>query len=183
VRPVIRFIAVLGLVASLFGASAASATPPPDDAVPSPSRQPSYDRTQRFGLVEFHLRIPPIGVDEVVRSGVDLSVLNQGVGHWAGTSTPGGPGNVVIAGHRTTHSRPFWDLNRLREGDLVYLQDGTGFEVIYRVARTLIVDPDDLWISYDLGKPMVTMFACHPRGSAHNRIVVQADLVAGRRIA
>jgi len=183
VRPVTRFIAVLGLVASLLGASAAVAMPPPEGAVPSPSRQPSYHETQRSGLVESRLRIPAIGVDEIVRSGIDMSVIDQGVAHWAGTSVPGGSGNVVLAGHRTTHSRPFWDLNRLREGDLVYLQDGTGFEVIYRVARTLIVDPDDLWISYDLGKPMVTMFACHPRGSAHNRIVVQADLVAGRRIA
>jgi len=118
-----------------------------------------------------------------VRSGIALSVIDQGVAHWAGTSKPGGPGNVVLAGHRTTHSRPFWDLDRLSEGDLIYLEDGAGFDVIYRVSDTLIVDPEDLWISYDLGKPMVTLFACHPRGSARHRIVVQADLVAGRRIA
>ena len=72
---------------------------------------------------------------------------------------------------------------RLEPGDLIYLEDGTGFDVMYKVTETFIVTPDDIWISYDLGKPMMTLFACHPRGSANQRIVVQADLVAGRRIA
>ena len=130
-----------------------------------------------------HLQIPAIDVDETVRSGISLTVIDQGVAHWSGTSSPGGDGNVVLAGHRTTHSRPFWALDRLEPGDLIYLEDGTGFDVMYKVTNTFIVTPDDIWISYDLGKPMMTLFACHPRGSANQRIVVQADLVAGRRIA
>ena len=130
-----------------------------------------------------HIRIPSIGVDEVIRSGIALSVIDQGVAHWAGTSMPGGRGNVVLAGHRTTHTHPFVDLDRLEVGDLIYLEDGDGFEVIYRVSDTFIVTPEDIWISYDLGRPMVTMFACHPKGSARQRIVVQAELLAGRRIA
>ena len=134
-------------------------------------------------MVVSHLRIPSIGVDEQIRSGISLSVINQGVAHWAGTSEPGGSGNVVLAGHRTTHTRPFANLDRLEVGDLVYLEDGDGFEVMYRVSNTIIVSPEDIWISYDLGKPMVTMFACHPKGSARQRIVVQAELVAGRRVA
>lgn len=130
-----------------------------------------------------HLRIPAIGVDETVRSGIAIAVIDQGVAHWAGTSAPGGFGNVVLAGHRSTHSRPFWALDRLANGDLIYLEDGSGFDVMYKVTDTFIVTPDDVWISYDFGKPMVTLFACHPRGSADQRIVVQADMVAGRRIA
>ena len=173
---------LLALVVGLVAALPALATTPPEDASPAPSRQPSFHRTQYSGVIESRLRIPAIGVDEIVRSGIAIPVINQGVAHWAGTSEPGGPGNVVLAGHRTTHSRPFWDLDRLTEGDLVYLEDGAGFDVMYRVSRTMIVDPEDLWISYDFGKPMVTLFACHPRGSARHRIVVQADLVAGRRI-
>lgn len=130
-----------------------------------------------------HVRIPSIGVDEEVRSGISLSVIDQGVAHWAGTSAPGESGNVVLAGHRSTYTRPFEDLDHLEVGDLVYLEDGDGFEVMYRVSDSFIVQPEDIWISYDLGKPMVTMFACHPKGSAKQRIVVQAELVAGRRVA
>lgn len=151
--------------------------------MPAASRQPTSSPSQESGVVVSHLRIPSIGVDEEVRSGISLSVINRGVAHWAGTSAPGGSGNVVLAGHRTTYSRPFADLDRLEVGDLLYLEDGDGFEVMYRVSDTFIVAPEDIWISYDLGRPMVTMFACHPKGSARQRIVVQAELVAGRPVA
>ena len=170
----------------VFGASLAlpaDAAVAPAHAVPAASRQPTSSPSQESGVVISHLRIPSISVDEEVRSGISQSVINQGVAHWAGTSAPGENGNVVLAGHRTTYTRPFQDLDRLEIGDLVYLEDGDGFEVMYRVSESFIVEPEDIWISYDLGKPMVTMFACHPKGSATQRIVVQAELVAGRRVA
>ncbi len=153
------------------------------DAVPAPGRQPTSSPSQESGAVVSRIRIPSIGVDEIIRSGIALSVIDRGVAHWVGTSTPGGGGNVVLAGHRTTHTRPFYALDRLEPGDLIFLEDSGGFDVMYRVSNTFIVEPEDIWITYDFGRPMVTMFACHPRGSADQRIVVQADLVAGRRIA
>ena len=183
VRSAIRFMAAFGFVVVASIAPPADAVVAPAHAVPAASRQPTSSPIQESGVVVSHLRIPAIGVDEEVRSGISLSVINQGVAHWAGTSEPGGSGNVVLAGHRTTFTRPFVNLDRLAVGDLVYLEDGDGFEVMYRVMDTFIVSPEDIWISYDLGKPMVTMFACHPKGSAKQRIVVQAELVAGRRVA
>ena len=42
----------------------------------------------------------------------DMGVINQGVAHWAGTAIPGSAGNLVLAAHRTTYSRPFYYLNR-----------------------------------------------------------------------
>jgi len=182
VRSAIRFMAVFGLVFSVFATLPAVATLP-EDATPGPARQPSFHRTQQSGIVVSRIRIPAIDLDETIRSGIALSVIDRGVAQWAGTSAPGGPGNMVLAGHRTTHSRPFWGLDRLEDGDLVYVEDGSGFEVMYRVSDTFVVEPDELWISYDVGRPILTMFACHPRGSARYRIVVQADLIAGRRIA
>ena len=188
VRSAIRFIAVFGLVFSVFAALPAVAAlsvvaVAPVDAAPGSARQPSFHRTQRSGVVVSRIRIPAIDLDETIRSGIALSVIDRGVAQWAGTASPGGSGNVVLAGHRTTYSRPFVGLDRLEEGDLVYVEDGSGFEVMYKVSDSFVVGPDDLWISYDVGKPMVTMFACHPKGSAQYRIVVQAELVAGRRIA
>jgi sortase A len=54
---------------------------------------------------------------------------------------------------------------------------------MYKVTDTFIVAPDALWISYDNGEPLLTMFACHPKGSAAQRIVVRATLVGGGIIA
>ena len=150
---------------------------------PLASRQPSYDEDQSSGLVVTHLRIPSIGVDETVRAGMHLDVIDQGPAHWVGTALPGQQGNVVLAGHRTTHSAPFSALDRLVAGDLVFVTDAGGFDVIYRVTETFIVGPDEVWITYDNGEALLTMFACHPKGSAAQRIVVRAELVAGRLIA
>ena len=129
------------------------------------------------------MRIPSINLDEPIRSGVALDVIDAGVAHWVGTSAPGGSGNMVLAGHRTVHTAPFHDLDRLEPNDLIYVTDHRGFEVMYKVTDTFIVTPRDIWITYEHGKPMLTMFACHPKGSAARRIVVQADLVAGRPIS
>jgi sortase A len=114
---------------------------------------------------------------------VALSVIDLGPAHWVGTAGPGEAGNVVIAAHRSTHGAPFRDLDELRPGDHVYLTDRRGFDVMYRVAETFIVEPDEVWITYPTSEPVLTMFACHPHGSAAQRIVVRADLVAGRLIA
>ena len=129
------------------------------------------------------LRIPRIDLTETVRLGVSPSVLNQGVGQWVGTSEPGTDGNVVLAGHRTTWSRPFYDLDLLSTGDPVYMTDSNGDEIMYRVKETIIVDPGDLWITFDRDEPTLTMFACYPKGSAEKRIVVIAELVSEHRMS
>jgi sortase A len=170
------------LVALMLLASPVTASTQPEGLTPGASRQPSNHSLQSAAWSMGDLRIPSIDLVEPVRAGVDLSVLDQGVGHWAGTSEPGRAGNVVLAGHRTTWSKPFYDLDQLRTGDLVYMTDGDGIEIIYRVAETLIVDPQDLWITFDRAQATLTMFACHPKGSLAQRIVVIAELVSRQRM-
>ncbi len=172
---------VVGALLAVMLASPLHAESREDAALqPASTRQPAFSDTQKLGHEMSRLRIPSIGMDEVIRSGVAQRVIDQGVAHWVGTSAPGGSGNVVLAGHRTTFSAPFYDLDKLRHGDLMYLTDSSGFEVMYRVFDTFIVEPADIWITYETGKPMVTLFACHPKGSAAQRIVIRGELVAGR---
>lgn len=178
---ILRFVIVTTVVlASMAPALAAS---PSDPLMANAARQPVFHRTQSSGHDLGTLRIPAIGLYETILPGVAMSVIDRGVAHWSGTARPGEYGNVVLAGHRTTKTRPFRDLDRLDNGDLIFVTDGSGFEVMHRVSDTFIVDPTDLWITYDIGASTLTMFACHPKGSERFRIVVRADLVAGRRIA
>jgi sortase A len=152
----------------------------PDGYLASSSRQPTNHSTQSAAWQMGTLRIPAIGVEEPVRVGVDPSVLNMGVGYWSGTAQPGQQGNVVLGGHRTTWTHPFADLDDLREGDLVTMTDGRGIEIMYRVTETMIVEPRDMWIANDTATPSLTLFACHPKGSARYRIVVVAELVSAQ---
>jgi len=183
----LRLVVTVALVA-LLGATLPVASSDASDDLglvlqPRSSRQPAGAGVQSIGTELGRLRIPAIDLDETIRAGISLSVINQGVAHWVGTASPGDFGNVVFAGHRTTYGAPFYHLDRLDVGDLVYVTDAAGFEVLYRVSETLVVDPEDIWITYETGASMVTMFACHPKGSARHRIVVRAEQVAGRRIA
>ncbi|HZQ57789.1 MAG TPA: sortase, partial [Acidimicrobiales bacterium] len=51
--------------------------------------------------------IPKIGLDVPYYEGVWLTVIDVGPGHWPGTANAGGYGNMVLAGHRVTHTHPF----------------------------------------------------------------------------
>ena len=166
---------VLAFIISVTGLVPAPATRAGD--VRLPTRAHVEAPTQRLGVTIGRLEIPAIGLKEVIREGVDLSVIDRGVAHWAGTAGAGGLGNMVLAGHRTTKTAPFRDLDRLRPGDSITV---TGFDrrvAEYIVTETVIVSPRDMWIVEQTKVPMLTLFACHPKWSAQQRIVVRAELV------
>lgn len=113
-----------------------------------------------------------------------MAVIDRGVAHWVGTAMPGSVGNVVLAGHRTTHTAPFNRIDELEPGDLIVLERDSGVDAIYRVTDTFVVRPEEVWITYDVpGTATVTLFACHPKGSAEYRLVVRGTLVGGGWIA
>jgi sortase A len=170
-------LGLLGLLV-LAWASPATAVVRSENRTPNAARQSVSHRSQSAGTDVGQLRIPAIGLTEKVRSGVAMSVIDQGVAHWSGTSTPGGSGNIVLAGHRSTKTRPFQDIGELSHGDLIYMTGPDGTEIMYRVSDSYIVEPKDIWITYDGPKASLTMFACHPKGSARYRIVVTAEPVA-----
>jgi sortase A len=153
------------------------APPAVTGGVPFPSRAHVEAASQQLGVTIGRLEIPAIGLDELIREGVDLSVIDRGVAHWAGTAEAGGYGNVVLAGHRTTKTAPFRHLGRLHPGDSINLTGLDGRMAEYLVTETVIVTPSDMWIVEQTEVPMVTLFACHPKRSAQQRIVVRAELV------
>lgn len=128
------------------------------------------------------LRIPAIGLDTPFFSGVHAEVLEQGPGHWPGTAVPGTDGNAVLSGHRTTFTAPFNGLDRLQPGDEVVVAAGPS-DVVYRVFETQIVAAsryvEVVTAQAGPGERVLTMFACHPKGSAAQRIVVRARAVDG----
>ncbi|MCC5953824.1 MAG: class E sortase [Acidimicrobiia bacterium] len=140
------------------------------------------------------IRIPRLGVDYVVLSGVDIEIINEGPAHFPSTSLPGQPGNSAIAGHRTTFGAPFHRLDELDPGDVIEIITVQGeftYEVIPQPAPGggddedgaappvghYIVDPYAFEILDDKGDNRVTLMACHPKYSAAQRIIVEAVLV------
>ena len=123
------------------------------------------------------LVIPEIGVDQVIVEGVGSAQLAFGPGHYPGTPLPGQRGNAGIAGHRTTHGRPFYDLNALVAGDPITVTTLQG-TFHYLVIRSEVVAPTDLTVLVHSAAPELTLTTCTPRYSAAQRLVVVARLVS-----
>ncbi len=126
------------------------------------------------------LKIPSIEVDEVVVQGTDTEALQRGPGHYDETDDPWEDrGRVGIAGHRTTYGAPFWDLDRVRRGDVVTLITEFG-TFAYRVTRTEVIPPTRIGVLDPTKKPTLVLTTCTPRFSAAQRLIVYASLIAGR---
>ena len=114
------------------------------------------------------IHIPKIGLVHPVYEGVTLTVIDHGPGHWPGSAVPGQLGNSVFAGHRVTHSHPFRRIHEMAPGDdiIFKMQNGT---FTYKMTGHQIVTPKDVHIVNPTTDATVTLFACHPPGSARQR--------------
>jgi sortase A len=144
------------------------------------------------GDAVFRLQIPAIDVDSIVVEGVEQDQLALGPGHYpscrrgfgqplcteAEEVWPGERGRVIVSGHRTTHGAPFWDLDKLRAGDLIVTRTKWG-NFNYEVFDKEIVAPN----ARDIANPTATnaseivFTTCNPKFSAAQRLIVYAELV------
>ena len=150
---------------------AADVAPPPPAPVPPPEppAPPAYDSV--IGSIE----IPRLGLAVPLHQGIEMTIINRGPSHWPGTAMPGEPGNVVVAGHRVTRTRPFRHIDTLQEGDeVIFTVDGARW--VYRVSGEEVVDDQAMWITDQTAEPTATLFACHPPGSARYRWVTHLVL-------
>ena len=148
-----------------------------DNELVSPELEQAY-RARRVatGDALTRIRIPAIDVDVVVVEGTTASALRAGAGHYPQTPLPCEDGNVGIAGHRTTYGRPFHNLDRLKPGDVITLTTPVG-ECTYKVAKPpFVVAPSQLGVVSPTPTPTLTLTTCHPKGSARQRLIIQAAL-------
>ena len=143
----------------------------PAQPIAPPADPKAAEEQIRLGAI----RIPKLGVDAPLLEGIRLTTLDNGPGHWPGTAMPGQVGNVVVAGHRTSHGGPFRNIDQLVAGDVVQFETADGL-IDYHVTKTHVVNPDDVWIVDPTDTPTATLFACHPPGSVKQRIVVNLAL-------
>jgi sortase A len=147
----------------------ASAPARPASAAPLRRRMPATGET--LGRIE----IPRLSVSAVVRAGSDARTLQLAVGHIPGTALPGDRGNMGLAGHRDTFFRRLKDI---RSDDVIRIVTPEG-TFAYRVERTVIVDPKDVWVLDPTDESTLTLVTCYPFtyiGAAPQRFIVRATL-------
>jgi len=90
--------------------------------------------------------------------------------------------NVYLAGHRLGFPRTdsflaFYDLQKLEDGDRIFVEDAEGTRYTYRVFKDFVVGPDDLSVTEPVdGKNVLTLQTC-TLPDYSERLIVQAELV------
>jgi sortase A len=132
------------------------------------------------GTLLARLDVPAVQLSTVVLEGSDDGTLSRGAGHIEDTPFPGEPGNIGIAGHRDTVFRA---VRRIKLGDTIDLT--TADRVYhYKINKTLIVMPEDVYVLDPTPRPTLTLVTCYPFefiGHAPKRFIVQAELVADEK--
>jgi sortase A len=122
------------------------------------------------------LRIPSLGLEAPVYAGTSTAVLNRGAGLIEGTAWPGSDdGNIGIAAHRDSFFRP---LQKIVPGAELYV-DTVQSTRRYTVTSISVVEPRDVAVLADTGRPSVTLVTCYPFhyvGAAPQRFIVRAEL-------
>ncbi len=132
------------------------------------------------------LTIPRLGLENVkVGDSPDQSYLDrEGIMHLSGTGFPYQKNsNTYIAAHaigyaesRVTYA--FQNLEDMEKGDRVTVRDAAGKTFTYRVYESMIVDPDDFWVTKPVeDKKIISLQTCWPEPSFEKRLVVRAEIV------
>jgi len=148
----------------------------PGDANPAAPAAEHPRPAPAAGTVLGRISAPTVKMTAAVLEGSDDATLSRGAGHIEDTPFPGQDGNIGIAGHRDTVFRP---LKGIHLGDP--LEIATADRVYhYRIKKTFIVGPDDVYVLDPTKEPTVTLVTCYPFeyiGHAPRRFIVQAELV------
>jgi len=131
------------------------------------------------GDVVGRLSIPRLHVAAMIREGASAPVLSVALGHIPGTSFPGEPGNIGVAGHRDSLFRGL--RNVAKNDEIVFETPGATYA--YRVESTQIVQPEDVGVLNPGPTRELTLVTCYPFnyvGAAPERFIVKARLVTGK---
>jgi sortase A len=170
----ITLAGALFLGASVFAGGQATASGA-NNAKPVQLDVTSGKKSKLSGRNLANVHIPAIGMKSPLLRGIGDNVLAKGLGLWPGTGKIGQPGNAVIAGHRTSFTRPLYDIHKLKRGDSIFFTTAQGVAE-YRVTKSQIVKPNAMWITRPTKASTITLFACHPPHSIAYRWVVFAKL-------
>ncbi|HEV8209923.1 MAG TPA: class D sortase [Vicinamibacterales bacterium] len=144
---------------------------------PGDVKAPAPAPTPAAGTLLGRLEAPSVKLSTTVLEGSDDGTLSRGSGHIEDTPFPGQPGNVGIAGHRDTTFRA---LRNIHVGDALEFKTADRL-YRYRISKTWIVGPDDVYVLDPTPEPALTLVTCYPFeyvGHAPRRFIVRADLVA-----
>lgn len=143
----------------------------PADALYVTDERKSYQRGA------MRLIVPSLDIDTLVGESTEPEVLEKMPGLYEVSQMPAwGDVNVSIAGHRDIYDMVFYSLDKLEEGDFLYLvYRGHVFQYLFR--ENTIVKPSDWDVIGRQGFSCLTLTTCDPIGTTLNRLIATSELI------
>jgi sortase A len=126
------------------------------------------------------LEIPRLHYDEMVLEDATPRTLAFGPARLLSGADLGEPGNLVLAGHRTSWFKPLKNIAAEDAIQIEWFDKGRGGlrERTYRVQTVTVVDPRDVSLLEPTSEDALTLVTCYPFGSSPGspqRFVVRAS--------
>ena len=121
------------------------------------------------------LRIPHLGITQVVVEGSSPSDLKMGPGHLSASPLPGEYGNSVLEGRRLTYGSPFGGIDSLHNGDTISVATGQGL-FKYKVTKVEHVASGKADVVGNTSTSQLTLVTSDPPVIATGRLAVLATL-------
>ena len=163
---------------TLLGENSPDLRAPPEDARPTGGNGAAGTMT---------LTVPKLGLKDVaVPTGSTQAELDrEGIIHMEGTGVPWQEdSNTFIVGHAlgfmwTRVPYAFYELDEMKPGDEIIVEDPTGEEYVFQVYDHMTVRPADYWVTYpEEGHTIISLQTCTPVPTFENRLVVRGELVS-----
>jgi len=123
------------------------------------------------------MRIPALGIRQVVAEGSTASVTQGGAGHIRATPIPGQAGNSVIVARRSTFGAPFRALGSLERGDRISITTGQGV-ARYRITSVGTAPADDPSIFATTSRQgRITLLTADPPLTASRYLIARGELI------
>ncbi len=152
-------------------------TAPVDVRTTLPRSAVKWRRSLKRGDPVARLRIPRLGLNEVIVNGTDHNSLKRGPGRYLDSGMPGEGELVYVAGHRTTYGAPFSRIDKLRKGDHVFVELPYA-TLEYAITGHRIVASNETSVLESKGHEQLALQACHPRFFASHRYIAYAEPIA-----
>ena len=124
------------------------------------------------------LRAEKYEQDLIVLAGQSGQALAFGPGMLDASTEPGQPGACILAAHRDTH---FSFLRKLRQGDILTLEDKQGIEWRYKVHETTVRLATELYLDQQRESAQLALITCYPfqalNSDASQRYIVLAEKI------
>lgn len=134
---------------------------------------------ERKGYVseEMILEVPRMDCNGPVYDGTDDETLRKGPGLFPQAQLPGPENrNVSIAAHRDVHGKEFYDIDKMTDGDYMYLTY-KGKKYVYLFEDSFVTTEDDWEPIRTKDYSCITLQSCTPINVASHRIFVVGRLV------